>query len=52
MATPIRPTPILTGKDARRFAKEIANPKKVSPERRAEILQSYEWFKKAARFPL
>jgi hypothetical protein len=52
MATPIRPTPILTGKDARRFAKEIENPVKISPEKRAEYEKAYEWFKKAARFSL
>ncbi|MDR1762809.1 MAG: hypothetical protein LBR64_02465 [Dysgonamonadaceae bacterium] len=52
MATPIRPTPVLTGKDARRFAKEIENPKKISSERRAEMIKNYEFLKSIATFAL
>ena len=37
MATPIAPTPILTGKAAKRFLREIANPQKASKEKLAEI---------------
>jgi len=52
MATPIKPTPILTGKDSRRFAKEIENNRKISFEERAEYEKAYEWFKRSAKFSL
>ena len=52
MATPIKPTPILTGKDSRRLAKAMENVQKISPEKREEQRKAYEWFKQAARFPL
>jgi hypothetical protein len=52
MASPIKATPVLTGADSRRFAKAMENVQKISPERREEMLKAYEWFKKAARFPL
>jgi hypothetical protein len=52
MATPIKPTPILTGADSRRFAKAMENVKKISPEKREEQRKAYEWFKRAAQFPL
>jgi hypothetical protein len=52
MATPIKPTPILTGADSRRFAKAIENVQKISPEKREEQRKAYEWFKRAAKFPL
>ena len=52
MATPIKPTPILTGKDSRRFAKEIENVRKISLEERIEYEKAYEWFKQAAKFSL
>jgi len=43
---PICPeTPILYGEDARRFLKNIENPKKVSAERRQEIMDAYEVLK-------
>lgn len=32
MAKPIKETPVLTGKDAERFAQAVANPKKVERE--------------------
>lgn len=32
MALPIKDTPVLTGKDAERFLKNISNPKPVSKE--------------------
>ena len=48
MATPIKPTPILTGRDARRFEKEIENIQKISPEKREEMHKSYEWVKSIA----
>ncbi|MDR0796258.1 MAG: hypothetical protein LBE79_09455 [Tannerella sp.] len=52
MATPIKPTPILTGADSRRFAKAMENVKKIPPKERAEQRKAYEWFKRAAKFPL
>ena len=52
MATPIKPTPILTGADSRRFAKEMENVKKISPEKREEQRKAYEWLKSIATFPL
>jgi hypothetical protein len=42
MANPIKETPILYGEDARRFAERIANPKKESPERVADMKKAYE----------
>lgn len=51
MATPIKSTPILTGKDSIRFAKAMENVQKISPEEREEQRQAYEWFKRAAQFP-
>jgi hypothetical protein len=52
MARPIRDTPVLKGKDARRFLKEISTP---NPEPREEIekaKKAYEWFKSIATFPM
>lgn len=49
---PICPeTPILYGEDARRFLKKIKNPKKVSAERRKEIMDAYEVFMKVYQGP-
>lgn len=43
---PICPeTPILYGEDARRFLKKIKNPKKLSDERRKEIMRAHELWK-------
>lgn len=42
MARPIKETPILFGKDARRFEERMKNPPKVSSEKRAQIKCSYE----------
>ena len=42
---PICPeTPILYGEDARRFLKKIKNPKKLSDERRKEIIDAYNLY--------
>ncbi len=50
MARQIKDTPIITGKDADRFAKKIANPKPASPEdiRRARAI--YEAVKAQSKF--
>jgi hypothetical protein len=52
MATLIKPTPVLTGADSRRFAKAMENVRKISPKERAEYDEAYKWFKRAAKFPL
>ena len=52
MATPIKPTPVLTGADSRRFEKAMENVQKVSPERREEMIKAYEWLKSIATFPI
>lgn len=52
MATPIKPTPIITGADSRRFAKTMENVRKISPEKREEQRKAYELFKKIVTFPL
>jgi hypothetical protein len=45
MATKIRETPILYGKDAKRFLEAIANPKKISKEELERIKKNYEEIK-------
>ena len=52
MATPIKPTPVITGADSRRFEKAMENIQKVSPERREEMFKAYEWLKSIAKFPI
>ena len=52
MARPIAETPILFGEDARRFEREIANPKKISAKERQEMNAAYELFKSRATFPV
>lgn len=43
MAKPIKETPVLTGKDAERFAQVVANPKKVERE---DVLRAQEVYKR------
>lgn len=50
MARPIKETPVLRGKEARRFEKEIANPKPVSKEEIEAARVAYEKFKAVATF--
>ncbi len=52
MARPIKETPVLTGKDAKRFAESIANPKPESKEEKDAARQVYEKFKAIASFTL
>ncbi|MDR2683965.1 MAG: hypothetical protein LBB53_01115 [Prevotellaceae bacterium] len=52
MARPIADTPILFGRDAERFEREIANPKPMSAKERREMDEVYEWFKSRATFPV
>ena len=50
MAKPIKETPILFGKDAERFLKEIENVKPASEAEKARVKASYEKMKKIATF--
>lgn len=52
MARPIKETPVLTGKDARRFEERLQAVKPVSKEEINRINQSYAIFKKIATFPV
>jgi len=52
MAKPIADTPILTGMDALRFMERMENVKKISPQRRQEIDNSYQLFKQRATFAI
>jgi len=52
MARPIKSTPVLTGKDARRFEKAMENVQKIPQEEREEQRKAYELFKRIAVFPL
>ncbi len=52
MARPIKETPIVTGKDAKRFAEKMANPKPESKEERDAAKKVYEKFKAIASFAL
>jgi catalase len=49
MATPIKQTPILYGKDAQRFAKLIAKPKPVSQETKDRQKRAYEFVKSISK---
>ena len=52
MARPIKPTPILYGKDAIRFEERMKTPKYLSKEEREEQRKAYEWAKSIATFKL
>lgn len=52
MAKPIKETPILFGKDAERFLKEIQNVKPASAEEKARVREAYEEMKKIASLPM
>jgi len=52
MARPIKDTPVLTGKDARRFREAMENIQPMSKERREEIRKAYEWSKSIVTFPM
>lgn len=43
MARPIKETPVLTGKDAERFAYAVANPRPISRE---EVLRAQDVFRR------
>ena len=50
MARPIKPTPILYGKDAIRFEEKMKTPKPLSKEKREEQREAYELLKSMADF--
>lgn len=50
MARPIKETPILYGKDAERFVRDMKNVKPASEEERKRVRASYEKIKKLATF--
>jgi hypothetical protein len=50
MARPIKDTPILKGKDAKRFREAMGNVQPMPKERLEEIQKSYEFMKKIANF--
>ena len=43
MATPIAPTPELTGKAARKFMEEMAQNKKATPDEKTRIKANAQW---------
>ena len=47
MARPIKPTPVLSGKDAERFYMRMANPTRRSEEEKAKDRAAYEMLKAA-----
>ena len=52
MARPIKETPVLTGKDAKRFAEKMANLKPESKEEKEASKKVYDKFKAIASFTL
>lgn len=52
MARPIKETPVLTGKDAERFAERMANVGRASAGEIEEARKVYEAFKAISTFPM
>lgn len=52
MARPIKPTPILYGKDAILFEKRMKKVKPMPKREREEQRKAYELFKSRATFPM
>ena len=50
MATPIAPTPELTGKAAERFLQDMKNLKKISKEKREQIKKNASEIEKILTF--
>ena len=50
MARPIKETPVLRGKDAKKFAEKMANIKSITQEERTKAEKVYEEFKLIAQF--
>lgn len=51
MAKPIKETPVLTGKDAERFAYAVEHPREVTKEEVARVQEVYERLSKVAAIP-
>ncbi|MBQ6064237.1 MAG: hypothetical protein IJK87_11530 [Prevotella sp.] len=49
---PFKETPILFGKEAKRFQEEIDHPSSVSTEERKAQEEAYEYLKSIATFPM
>jgi hypothetical protein len=52
MAKPIKETPFLTGKDAKKFIEENKQVEKASCDEKKEINESYEALKEIAEFEI
>ena len=52
MARPIKETPVITGKDTKRFAEKMVNLKLESKEEKEAAKKVYEKFKAIASFTL
>ncbi len=50
MAKPIQSTPVIKGKDAKRFLSDIDSKKPISSEEKAKQKQIYESFMSIAEF--
>lgn len=50
MARPVKETPVLTGKDAKRFAEKMAHLKPEAKEEKEAAKKAYEKFKAIAAF--
>ncbi len=50
MATPIAPTPTLTGKAAEKFLEDIKNTQKISKEKREQIMKNAAEIEKLLTF--
>jgi len=50
MATPIAPTPELTGRAAEKFLEEMAENRKASPEEKARIKANAQWVRERMDF--
>lgn len=52
MARPIKDTPVVTGKDAKKFAERMANPTPETKEEKAAAKKAYEAIKAISTFVL
>lgn len=52
MARPIKGTPVVTGKDAEKFAERLANPTPESKEEKAAAKRAFEAVKAISMFML
>jgi hypothetical protein len=52
MATPIKETPTIKGKDSIRFQEAMDNPTPISKEQKEKQRRAYEFMKSIATFPM